>query len=181
MGVSYLNKYQSDGGPGIDRIMDLLRTSENAFVDRQVFFAAQVVFWLLAATDGHAKNFSIHIAAGGSYTLTPLYDVLSAYPVIGKRPGQLQAQKVTLAMGIRGEKNMHHRLAEIHRRHWRATAMRNGLLDGGAEIIQEIIARTPKVIESVAAQLPKKFPGYIADAIFAGLRKATRVLAGEKL
>ena len=50
--------------------------------DRQVFHQAQALFWMLCATDGHAKNFSFFIRPGGRYQLTPLYDVLSAYPVL---------------------------------------------------------------------------------------------------
>ena len=148
-GVSYLQKYQADGGLGIDRILDLLRNSKNAFVNRQVFFACQVVFWLLAATDRHAKNLSIRIDAGGEYMLTPIYDVLSVYPLIGFRTGQLAMQKAGLAIGVRGDKNMHYRLREISRRHWNITARRNGLLDGGEEIINEIIVRAPSVIAEV--------------------------------
>ncbi|WFU85618.1 HipA domain-containing protein [Bradyrhizobium sp. CIAT3101] len=34
----------------------------------------------MGATDGHAKNFSIFLAPGGRYHLTPLYDVLTASP-----------------------------------------------------------------------------------------------------
>lgn len=175
-GISYLQKYQSDGGPGIDRIMDLLRNSKNAYVDRQVFFACQVVFWLLAATDGHAKNFSIRIDAGGTYSLTPIYDVLSVYPLIGPKAGQLAIQKAGLAMGVRGDKNMHYRLREISRRHWNITARRNGLLDGGEEIINEIIARTPNVIAQVQKLLPRKFPEAVAQSIFSGLQKAANEL-----
>jgi serine/threonine-protein kinase HipA len=176
-GTSYLQKYQADGGPGIDRIMDLLRNSKNAFVDRQVFFACQVVFWLLAATDGHAKNFSIRIDAGGEYALTPIYDVVSVYPLLGPKAGQLAIQKAGLAMGVRGDKNMHYRLREIMRRHWNTTARRNGLLDGGEQIINEIIARTPSVIATVQALLPKNFPAAVAESIFNGLQKSAHQLA----
>jgi serine/threonine-protein kinase HipA len=176
-GTSYLQKYQADGGPGIDRIMDLLRNSKNAFVDRQVFFACQVVFWLLAATDGHAKNFSIRIDAGGEYSLTPIYDVLSVHPLLGPKAGQLAIQKTGLAMGVRGDKNMHYRLREISRRHWNITARRNGLRDGGEEIINEIIARTPSVIAATAAMLPRDFPHAVAEAIFNGLQKSANELA----
>ena len=52
-------------------------------------FRAQLLFFLLAATDGHAKNFSIRILAGGRFQLTPLYDVLSAWPVIGKKANEI--------------------------------------------------------------------------------------------
>lgn len=92
-GTSYLLKYQADGGPGIDRIMNLLRTSENAFVDRQVFFSCQVLFWLLAAADGHAKNFSIRIHAGGTCALAPIYDVLSAHPIMKKNRRRFHHKK----------------------------------------------------------------------------------------
>ena len=37
---------------------------------------AQIVFYLLAATDGHAKNFSITHLPNNKYKLTPLYDAL---------------------------------------------------------------------------------------------------------
>lgn len=43
----------------------------------------QVFQWLIGATDGHAKNFSVFIQAGGSYRLTPFYDIISAFPVLG--------------------------------------------------------------------------------------------------
>jgi serine/threonine-protein kinase HipA len=74
------SKYESDGGPGIEKIMDLLRGSEKAAEDRRDFMRTQLVFWLLAAIDGHAKNFSIFLQAGGGYRLTPRYDILSARP-----------------------------------------------------------------------------------------------------
>lgn len=176
-GTSYLHKYESDGGPGIDSIMNLLRTAEKGFDDRRAFFACQVLFWLLAAPDGHAKNFSVQINAGGSYALTPIYDVLSAYPVIGKRSGQIAPQKVKLAMGVRGDNSMHYRIAEIQRRHWIATAKRSGISNEGETIINELIARTPGVIAAVQEQLPKKFPEAIAGSILEGLAKAAKTLA----
>ena len=78
-------KYENHGGPGITNIMNILLGSANAEQDRYAFMQAQVLFWLLAATDGHAKNFSLFIEAGGSYRLTPFYDILSMYPVFGGR------------------------------------------------------------------------------------------------
>lgn len=80
-----VRKYQCDGGPGIARIMELLLGSDNAAQDRNLFFKTQIVFWLLAATDGHGKNFSIAHFPGGRYRATPIYDVLSAHPVIGQQ------------------------------------------------------------------------------------------------
>lgn len=52
-------KYEADGGPGIAAVLDLLKGSDDPESDRRFFLAAQTMFWLLGATDGHAKNFSI--------------------------------------------------------------------------------------------------------------------------
>ncbi|UMX92505.1 HipA domain-containing protein [Escherichia coli] len=39
----------------------------------------QVFQWLIGATDGHAKNFSVFIQAGGGYRLTPFYDIIQHF------------------------------------------------------------------------------------------------------
>jgi serine/threonine-protein kinase HipA len=54
-----VQKYQSDGGPGIVRIIQLLRGSDDPLTDQRAFLKANIVFWLIGATDGHAKNFSV--------------------------------------------------------------------------------------------------------------------------
>ena len=56
-------KYEPDGGPGMRQILDLLKASDEPEVDQRLFLKAQIVFWLLGATDGHAKNFSIALLA----------------------------------------------------------------------------------------------------------------------
>ncbi|PWU32249.1 HipA domain-containing protein, partial [Enterobacter hormaechei] len=73
--------------------------------DNAQFFMTQIVFWMLAATDGHAKNFSISIGPQGLYHLTPVYDGLSAGPVIGHGNNQISWQKFKLAMAVRGSSN----------------------------------------------------------------------------
>lgn len=59
-----------------------------------VFQLAQLAFWLTAAPDGHAKNFSIFLRQGNAYDMTPLYDVLSVWPCVGKsrHGGRLRAK-----------------------------------------------------------------------------------------
>ena len=110
-------KYEADGGPGIDAIFQLLEGSMSREHDRRVFFQAQVLFWMLCATDGHAKNFSLFIRPRGRYQLTPLYDVLSAYPVLGEGPSKVSPHKAKLAMAVR-TKNAHWKMKDILRRHW---------------------------------------------------------------
>ena len=50
------------------------------------------------APDGHAQNFSLFLERGGQYRLTPLYDVISAYPWLGRGPGQIDREKLRMAM-----------------------------------------------------------------------------------
>lgn len=171
MGVSPLSKYQSDGGPGIADIMELLLASDHAEQDRNNFFKTQIIFWILAATDGHAKNFSIAHLSGGRYRATPIYDVLSAHPVIGKKKNQIAPQKAKLAMAVRGSTN-YYLIEQIQRRHWIAQASQVGLTPGMAEhLIEEVIGSTEKVIAAVTKLLPNDFPLDLAENIFIGMKK----------
>ncbi len=82
-GLPSAMKYESDGGPGIAAIMTFLLGSSEALKNRYDFMKFMVFQWLTGATDGHAKNFSIYLLPGGSYRLTPFYDIISAFPVLG--------------------------------------------------------------------------------------------------
>jgi serine/threonine-protein kinase HipA len=132
---------------------------------------------MLAAIDGHAKNFSVFLLPGGAYRLTPRYDVLSAYPILGHGRGKLAPEKIRMAMAVQG-KNRHHRWNEIHSRHWIETAKRHGLGDMKL-ILDEVIARTPEVIDQVRSALPSGFPGQLAEAILAGTNSRAEGLAKE--
>jgi len=174
-------KYESDGGPGIERIMGLLATSETPQADRRTFLLAQLVFWMLRAPDGHAKNFSLSIRPRGAYRLTPLYDVMSAWPLIGEGPGLLSEHNIRLAMAIRST-NAHWKMKEIQRRHWLALGKRHGVLeDDGRDIeaiLDDLIDRTPGVLAEIEAGLPKGFPDPVAGPVLQGLERAARQLAG---
>jgi serine/threonine-protein kinase HipA len=170
-------KYESDGGPGMRVILRILETSSNAAADTRAFMKAQVIYWLLAATDGHAKNFSLFHERDGKYRLTPFYDVLSSWPIIGTRENQLPYQKAKLAMCVRS-KNPHWKLAEIHARHWLETGKRSGVPDMPA-LLGELVETTPTVLDRVAAALPKKFPAAVADRILAGIRRSAKTLASD--
>ncbi len=178
LGVSPLRKYQSDRGPGISDIMTILSHSEQAARDKASFFKAQILFWLLAATDGHTKNFSIAIEPQGLYHLMPVYDVLSAWPVIGPGNSQIPWKKCKLAMAVRGSNNYYH-LYRIQRRHWLHHGELTGLTERQVEsMMDDIIASTPEVIERVTELLPESFPTPLAECIFEGMRQQCRRLAG---
>ena len=179
-GVPPEAKYEADGGPGMDRILDVLDGSMTREQDRRDFFKAQLLFWMLCAPDGHAKNFSLFLRPGGRYQLTPLYDVLSAYPVLGQGQGKLSPFKAKMAMAVRS-KNAHWKMRDILRRHWVALGSRQGILDeaarGAEHLIDAIAARTPEVIAKVRNQLPVGFSGPLADAVLEGLHDAAKRLA----
>ncbi|MDI1336446.1 MAG: type II toxin-antitoxin system HipA family toxin [Lacunisphaera sp.] len=168
-------KYEADGGPGMSAILRVLATSSRAEQDKRAFAKAQLVFWLLAATDGHAKNFSLFHERGGTYRLTPFYDVLSAWPIIGNGPRLLQWQKAKLAMAVRS-RNAHWKLKDILPRHWDAVTRLAGLGDA-ADLIAEVLRQTPAAIAEVSRQLPRGFPARVSERIFAGLQEQAQRLA----
>ncbi len=170
-------KYENDGGPGIRKIMELLLGSNTAEADRRDFIRTQIVFWLLAAIDGHAKNFSIFLLAGSGFRLTPRYDILSAHPFVGHGRGKLAVQKLKMAMAVEG-KSRHYHWQSIRYRHWLETAKRCGFA-GTEGVIEELVAITPRVIERVRAKIPANFPESILNSVLEGTRTAAQELGNE--
>jgi serine/threonine-protein kinase HipA len=168
------SKYESSGGPGMVAIAELLAQS-SARSDLATFFKAQVLFWMLRAIDGHAKNFSLFLNPGGRFRLTPLYDVLSAWPVIGRRSGQWPQQKLKMAMAWLGDKDRYYKPLEITGRRMLLTAKRLGLADAEA-ILAELIAQTPAVVRALHSQLPVGFPQAVADPVLSGLQSSASQL-----
>ena len=161
-------KYQSEGGPGIVNILNLLQGSDTPIEDQETFFKAQIIFWLIGATDGHAKNFSIFLGPGGSYRMTPLYDVLTAQPALKTR--QIERKQMKMAMSV-GD-NRHYRFDDIHGRHFLQTAVRSGLSQKRATtIIEETAARAPEALEAAVSSLPKNFPVSIVEAVTEAVKK----------
>ncbi len=170
LGVSPQLRYESDGGPGIAAIMELLLGSETAREDRDTFIKTQILFWLLAATDGHAKNFSLFLLPGGAFRLAPLYDIMTVHPLIAGQ--QLPTQKVKLAMALYG-KTRHANLQWIQPRHWLTTAKRiRYSQELTLQALNDMCAQIDMVIENVANELPTDFPHDLAEQVFEGMRSA---------
>lgn len=174
-GTSPLLKYEIDGGPGLGALFTLLQQSVEAERDLRTLMASQVLFWMLRAPDGHAKNFSIHLLPGGRYRLTPLYDVMSAYPVLGDGPNQWPPRELKLAIALVG-KNRHYAVEHIQRRHFNHTARRFGYGESAEPLMQALIAKTPAVIDEVQRALPAGFSQEVADKVLGGLQLAARSL-----
>lgn len=168
-GVASGQKYEQTGGPGIEACLAVLKGGEAFHEDGRNFLCAQLLFWFLAAIDGHAKNFSLFVLPGGRYRMTPLYDVISEWPLIGTSPSALQYKKVKLAMAVRG-KTAHYKLAEIQRHHWQALATRSGV-DDAWDAMLGMTQRLDAALTAVERQLPGDFPAPLARMVFEGVRR----------
>lgn len=166
-------KYQSDGGPGILAIAKMLEGSDRPADDRRTLFQAQLVFWLIGATDGHAKNFSIFLHPGGSYSLTPLYDVLTAQPSLEAR--QIEHKQMKLAMSV-GD-SVHYRIDQITPRHFFQTGEKAGLSKSLVRTaIEDIVSRMNQATVALQAELPPGFPEDLHEAVTRGIQNRMRTL-----
>ncbi|MBU2958025.1 type II toxin-antitoxin system HipA family toxin [Paracoccus sp. 1_MG-2023] len=158
-------KYQMDGGPGIAEGIALLAGSDDPAANQRTFFRAQALFWLLGATDGHAKNFSIALRPGG-FRMTPLYDVLSAQKAVDD--GQIRQNRMRLAMAVDG----HYRINEVVPRHFLQSARAAGYgVALAEEVLSGILPELEPALERTLADLPDGFPQPLAEAICAGVRR----------
>ncbi|MFP3563568.1 type II toxin-antitoxin system HipA family toxin [Paraburkholderia sp. SIMBA_030] len=174
-GVPSHRKYENEGGPGVLDLARILQQSVTAQQDIETLLASQILFWLLAAPDGHAKNFSIRLLPGGQYRLTPLYDVMSIWPVEGNGPNQWSWFKAKLAMGM-WSRSKHDAFRDVQRRHFNTMALKCSYGANAEPLIQRLIEQTPAVIERVSAELPEQFPGKVAERIFKGLKNSAAKL-----
>lgn len=166
-------KYDADGGPGMVDILELLKGSDDPDADRRMFLKAQIVFWLLGATDGHAKNFSIFLRPGARFGLTPLYDVMSAQPAVDA--GQLRKNKYKFALAV-GDKR-HYVIDTITPRHFVQTAAKSGIPAAVVEdICGELVKHTGSAIDKTLSSLPETFPVALAESITRGTLSRLRML-----
>ena len=176
LSISPTRKYQSEGGPGLVKMLDVLKGSDNPAEDRETLFKAQLFFWLIGATDGHAKNFSLFLGPGGSYRLTPLYDVLTAQPSLDARQVQRKQMKLSMSVGT----NRHYRIDEIQRRHFVQTATAAGLSKSTmARALEEVADRALKALETVKVGLPKDFPASLHASVSKGVRERLDLLTAS--
>ncbi|KZK84949.1 Serine/threonine-protein kinase HipA [Pseudovibrio sp. Ad13] len=166
-------KYQNEGGPALHDILEVLKGSDKPEQDITTVLKAQIIFWLIGATDGHAKNFSVFLSPQGRYRLTPIYDVLSAQPALDQ--GVLNRRQMKLAMSV-GNAN-HYRFDQIAARHFLQTAERAGVPTNLAtKAIDEIKASADKAISQVESILPQDFPVALHHSITAAITTRLRML-----
>jgi len=166
LSIPSTQKYQSEGGPGPKDIFELLKGSDTVEADLQNFLRALIIFWLIGATDGHAKNFSIFLNPAGRFRMTPLYDVISAQPSFDT--GQVQKKAYKLAMSV--GKSRHYRVEEILPRHFYQSAAMAGI---SATLVRSVfndlaahaIAKTDQAINALPAGFPEQLVSSISKAM----------------
>jgi serine/threonine-protein kinase HipA len=174
LSVPPTRKYQSEGGPGMPSIIELLKGSDRPEDDIALFLRACIMFWLIGATDGHAKNFSIFLGPGGRFRMTPLYDVLTAQPSLDA--AQIPRKKFRLAMSA--GKSRHYSVHDIVPRHFIQTADLAGVGTSlMRRIFEDISAHAERRTEVVISSLPRHFPAQLVESVRSAIIRRAILLA----
>ena len=155
-------KYQDKGGPGLLRVMERLQEADDPARDQAAFFRSQILFWLIGATDGHAKNFSLFLRPGGRFELTPFYDVLTAQPAFDRK--QIRHRDYRLAMSLGA--TPHYRIDDILGRHFVESGRAAGL---GPTLMRTVIDEVREAAKTAPdralSEMPEDFHAEAHDAI----------------
>jgi serine/threonine-protein kinase HipA len=160
----YQNEHRptNEKQPSMVEVLNLLKGSDQPSEDQKKFLKAQILFWLIGATDGHAKNFSVFLGAGGHFQLTPLYDVLTVQPYFDELKLRNKEMKMAMSVG----NNRHYRMDEIHGRHFIQTAEKAGVPSYIAkDALAEIADTVERAMLDLEQKLPVDFPAEIHDSV----------------
>jgi serine/threonine-protein kinase HipA len=137
------NKYQSEGGPGIRAILELLSGSGRPSEDRDRFMRACAFNFIIRGTDAHGKNFGLLLSGGGRYRLAPLYDIASWLPY------SENDRRDRLAMSV----DRQYHFDRIMPYHWEAEARKSGYDPQRALAhIRDLLARVPDETKRLLAE-----------------------------
>lgn len=172
LGFESGQKYQDHGGPGMQDAFRLLEGSRDRATDQLLFLKAQIVNWLLAAIDGHAKNYSLFLGPDG-FRMTPLYDILSAAPAMATSAFRNRELRLAMSAGRR----RHFRLDQILPRHFAETADRAKVPPVlQRQAFAELVDKGMAAIERVTDALPPGFPDRVAGPIITHVRSRMSLL-----
>ena len=161
LGVVPELKYQAEGGPGLKRCFELVRSvSSVPAVDLLRLFDAVVFNYLIGNSDAHGKNFSL-IYDGREIRLAPLYDLVctQAYPELSR----------TMAMKLGGERDPE----SVGPKNWSKFADEAGL--GQPVALRRIQALAQRVLDAVETLVPDF--GAANQALLVVRRNCVRALA----
>lgn len=145
----------------------MMQASDEPAIDRQLFFKAQILFWLLGATDGHAKNFSLTLFPKGRFRLTPLYDILTLQHSVDN--AQVRNSEYKMAMRV-GASNKY-RVNDIDGRHFVYTGKECGLSEKDIKLMfAELHDVTTEALTKVQDNLPDDFPSELVESLINAIR-----------
>jgi serine/threonine-protein kinase HipA len=149
-------KYESDGGPGVQRIADLMRAAAGQeSVER--FVRGVIANQVLGAPDAHGKNYGV-LLVGPRAELAPLYDVATG--LIPDAAGRLRFTKG--AMSIGGERLF----GDVERRNWERFARAAGLPpDQVIEWVDELATSIPPAFEQAANETKSPDADFLAGTV----------------
>lgn len=158
-------KYQSEGGPGVPQLADLL-ASNGLSVGRRNnqhrLFDYLVYNITIGATDAHAKNYSV-LLSFNDIRLAPLYDVASILPC-NLEPGLRSAMKI----GDTWE------MAKVSESDWTAVGRRLGMTrDESIHRARTIQLAVPAAIHQAATE-----PA-VPDALREGARRIAELITAH--
>ncbi|MDM8085205.1 type II toxin-antitoxin system HipA family toxin [Cellulomonas cellasea] len=155
-GMDPSRKYESDGGPGAQRIADLLRTAADA-ASIERFARAVIANQILGAPDAHGKNYGL-LLIGGSATLAPLYDVATG--LIPDAAGRLRYPKG--AMSIGGER----RFGDVELGNWEKFARALGLpVAQVVDWVDDLATTIPPAFAQAAEETDSPDADFLAGAV----------------
>lgn len=136
-------KYESDGGPGVRQVADLLRSVADA-QSLERFVRAVIANQVLGAPDAHGKNYGLLLVAK-TVSLAPLYDVATG--LVPAADGRLRWTRGAMSVG--GERYF----GDVERPHWERFAHAAGVpaprvLDWVAELAETL----PAAFDSAVAE-----------------------------
>ena len=122
--------------------------------------------YLLPQTGSLAKHCALQqsIQAGGSYRLTPFYDIISAFPVLGGTG--IHISDLKLAMGLNASKGKKTAIDKIYPQHFLATAKVLKFPQVQMhEILSDFARMIPAALDNVKNSLPTDFPENVVTAV----------------
>jgi serine/threonine-protein kinase HipA len=142
LGVDSTAKYETDGGPGLTAVADVIWSAVTVPADAEADvarFAIMVAFnYLSESSDAHAKNYSLMYDERAEVYLAPMYDAASG-AIVSRPDGSRRFPRAAMALGTQRE------FARATGSDWMAAARGAGFyLDSiVGEVMSDLVADMP--------------------------------------
>jgi len=168
MGIPPELKYEREGGPSVERSIELLRQNSARPAADIIQFTDILIFnYLIGNADAHGKNYSL-IYNSKKPQLAPAYDLLCTeiYPDLAK--------KMAMKIGGKYEPDM------VHLRHWQKIVPDTIVAKRNLEksLIDKANAIIPKAHEVAASLIAENSNSIVFEQIISVIEKRARHLKG---